>query len=234
MGKRILLLLLLVSSPAWALDSKEPLYMQVFLGELKLDDDSVNFTTDDTHLQGELDDIPYLGAAGQVILRDGLLGYGWEGGAFLSWINDDVDYAGYSSRDGTYIRVSIKNAFWSMETFMGLYADLRPIERLRLYLSGGPLILFASAAIDHDNEDEDGKVTVNGQNGSVIVIDTDSRDWDITTGWYARAGIELRLVENLWMGLNVRRMTAKVDLPDAIGTFDLEGELYLLSVTHRF
>lgn len=229
MRKLVLPLLLSATFPAFAAGVKEPMYMQVLLGQLQLDDSSVTITREDVDLAGELDDIPYLGAAAQVILNDDTVGYGWEGGGFISWINEDVNYAGYSGPQGSKIAISVDNAFWSFETFMGLYADLKPADRLRLYASAGPLALYARA--ETDRSDEQPVVT---PLGTAVVTNENNSDSDFTFGWYARAGIELRLSKNTWAGLNVRHMQAEVDLNDSLGEFNIDGNLYLLSVTNRY
>lgn len=219
-----------IALPAFAAGVKEPMYMQVLLGQLKLDDGTVNVTREDVELEGEMDDIPYLGAAAQVILKEGVVGYGWEGGGFVSWVNDDVSYYGYSGSQGTRVKISVDNAFWSFETFMGLYVDLKPTDRLRFYVSGGPLALYAHA--ETENSDEEPVVTP--QNGEVVVSNGDREDDAFTFGLYARAGVELRITEHTWAGLNVRYMQAEVDLSDSIGEFDIDGNVYLLSITNRY
>ena len=230
MRKIILPLLLSTTLPAFGAGVKEPMYMQVLLGQLELDDSSVTITREDVDLAGELDDIPYLGAAAQVILKEGIVGYGWEGGGFVSWINEDVNYAGYSGPEGTRVAIAVDNAFWSFETFMGLYVDLKPMDRLRLYVSGGPLALYARAETENSEEEP----VVTPHNGTVVVTNDDRSDNDFTFGLYARAGIELRLTEKTWAGFNVRHMQADVNLSDSIGEFAIDGNLYLFSVTNRY
>ncbi|HVL01976.1 MAG TPA: hypothetical protein VM553_19300 [Dongiaceae bacterium] len=223
--------LTLPALPAVA-EVKEPMYMQVLLGQLELDDNSVTATRDGTEYEGELDDIPYLGGVAQVVLKEGVVGYGWEGGGFVSWINDEVYYAARSGPEGTYVRVAIDNAFWSIETFMGLWAELRPIDRLRLYASAGPLIIFGRA--DTNGPDEDQQPTPTPQNGTVVVTDDENHDTDWSAGAYARVGLDIRITGQTWVGLNVRHMKTEMDLEEAIGRFDIDGNLYLLSITNRY
>ena len=124
---------------------KDPLYGQVFFGQLNLSDNTVEFETDDETVLGEIpDSIPYFGAAAQNAWHDGVFGYGWEGGGFFSWKNDSVYYHVSTGGEGTTVRVAVDNQYWSFETFFGLFAAFKPHERIRFYASGGPLFMFAS------------------------------------------------------------------------------------------
>lgn len=53
-------------------------------------------------------------------------------------------------------------------------------------------------------------------------------------GWYARAGLEFQLTPETWVGANVRHMSAQADLSESLGVFDMDGELYLLTITNRY
>src|SRR3990167_8656474 len=209
---------------------KEPMYMQVLLGELQLTDNSVSVTRDGTEYNGELDDIPYLGGVAQVILHEGMFGYGWEGGGFVSWINGDADYYDRSGTSGTLVPINVDNTFWSIETFMGLYVDFRPFDRLRLYASAGPLLIYGRAQEEGPDESDQPTPTP-----SAVVVTNDSHhDTDWSPGGYARVGLDIRLTENTWVGANVRHMKTDMDLEESIGHFDIDGNLYLLSITNRY
>lgn len=209
---------------------KQPLYGQVLFGSLKLDDNTVRFTANDEVFEGELpSSIPYLGAAAQVIIKDDFLGYGWEGGGFFSWKNDSVSYYGSSDSNGTSIRISVDNSFWSFETFFGLYASLKPIDRLRFYAGAGPLFLFATSKVDKVEEPP----VPTPYSGSSIVIDTNRYHSDFTVGAYARAGFDVYLQDNFWLGFSARHMWADLDFSKTIGTFDIDGDIYFLTLTKK-
>lgn len=228
---RCLTLLLLLPLYAHGAGGQAPLYGQVMFGSLKLNDNTVSIHTNDDVLEGDLpDSIPYLGAAAQVIWKDDVIGYGWEGGGFFSWQNDSVSYYASGGGDGGSVRISVDNDYWSFETFMGLYASLKPIDRLRFYVGAGPLFLFATAKVDNVAEQAPEPTSFEG---TTINIDADNYHSDFTVGAYARAGFEFQLLDNYWMGGSVRHMKADVNLSKSVGQFDIDGDIYFLTVTKR-
>jgi len=228
--KSLLLCLALIPSVALAAGVKEPIYGQVMFGSLKLNDNTVTFKSNDEVFEGELpDSLPYLGAAAQVIMKDDVFGYGWEGGGFFSWKNQNVAYYGSSGGGGTEIRIIVDNSFWSFETFFGLYGSFKPSDRLRFYVSAGPLFLFATTKVEEVEEPEVAPDTSN-----TIVIDVNSYHTDFTIGAYARAGFDIQLQKDIWLGASVRHMEASLDLNKSIGSFDIDGELYFLTLTQKY
>ena len=205
-----------------------PGYIQLLLGELKLNDETVSITRDDIDFEGAIDSLPYVGGAVQMPIKDDVIGYGWEGGGFISWENNKVDYYASSGSNGGTIGIRVDNAFWSFETFLGFYGSVKPLERLRFYASAGPLFMFAQA----ESDDIDEEVTVDGS--SVQVYQGSKTDSDFVLGWYSRIGADIRLNQQTWVGISVRHMDADVDLSKAAGQFDINGELYLLSITNRY
>lgn len=230
---RRLLFLFMLAVPACVLagPEEEPVYMQLLLGQLQLGDNRTANSGSSAAFDGRLGDVPYLGAVGQVVMHDDAMGYGWEGGVFFSWINDYASYYARSDGNGGTVSIRLDNAFWSLETFAGLYADYRPMSRLRFYVSGGPLLVYGVAETDQPANAQ--SLPASGA-GSVIVIDVSHSDTDLSAGWYVRSGLELRLTEDLWAGLNVRHLNAHLNLSDSIGTLDLDGNQYLFSLTQRF
>jgi len=223
-----LLLLLPFMSTVWAQGTTAGQYVQFLAGELHLGDGSASITHEDTGFEAEVSTLPYLGGAVQQPLRDRRFGYGWEAGAFLSWKNDQVSYYAKSGGNGTQVRVNVDNAFWAIETFMGGYLQLKAADRARLYVSGGPLVMFGYA----ESEDVDDEVTI--QSATVIIKDGDSSDYDLSLGWYGRAGAEIRVGKNTWIGASVRYMDVELDLSDSLGDFSIDGEMYLLTVSNRY
>ena len=220
-----------------AVEAREPLYAQVLIGDLHLHDNTVTLTRQGEDYDGKLERLPYVGAAAQVIWRDDWIGYGWEGGGFVSWINDQVDYYARSDSNGLLVKISVDNVFWSVDTFMGLYVSARPLPGLRLYLSGGPLAIYAVARTESPETDttttssSSTSAVTNG--GSTIIIDVSNKDTDFNIGAYARAGVELHLADNLWAGISARYMKTDLNLEDSLGRFAIDGTLIQFSLTHR-
>ncbi|MFW0776177.1 MAG: outer membrane beta-barrel protein [Rickettsiales bacterium] len=228
MRTTMLLVLLLFSFSIYAETEPFPGYVQILLGQLDLDEDNVTIDRGDLNLEGSVDSLPYVGGAVQMPWKDDFIGFGWEGGGFVSWENDDVSYYAYSGPNGGKARISIDNGFWSLETFIGAYASLKPIDRLRFYAGAGPLFMFARA----DSEDFDEDVEIDG---STETISGDGNsDSDFALGWYARVGADIRLGKHTWLGASVRQMQVDVDLSDALGEFDINGQVYQLTITQRY
>ena len=225
----LLTLLLFIPLSGFAVGVKEPMYGQVMFGSLKLNDNNVRFEANDEVFEGELpSSIPYLGAAAQVPWKDDVFGYGWEGGGFFSWFNRSTSYYASSGGGGTTIRINIDNSFWAIETFMGLYGSFKPSDSLRFYVGAGPLFLLATTKVDDVDEVETQPVATN-----TIVIDTNDYHSDFTIGGYARAGFEFELPNQYWVGASVRHMRADLNLNKSIGKFDIDGNVYYLTVTKK-
>ncbi len=220
----------LLSSIVTAQGIKAPKYTQLLAGQLQLSSDIVTLEYDNTHYLGELDTLPYFGGGAQIILQSGRFGYGWETGGFISWKNDNFAYSAQSGPGGATLTVDFDNEFWAFETFMGMYAEIKPLESIRLYLGAGPLILFGWADRDDRNEHPSTPETL----GSIIVIEGNNSDTDISAGYYVRFGTEMRVYKNFWAGLNVRYMDAELDLSQSLGHFKIDGSLFLLSISRQF
>ena len=235
----LLTLTFLSFSPiALAVEPGTPIYAQVLLGQLQLDDDSLTLTREGEQYDGKLDSLPYLGAAAQVVWRDDVIGYGWEGGGFVSWINDHVDYFALSDRNGLRVWIHADNVFWSVETFMGMFASLKPVPWLRFYMAGGPLAIYAVAKTE-DAQTETVPTTTAAvttprtTSGSTIVIDVTNKDTDFHIGGYARAGFDLQFSDTVWAGFSVRYMKTRLKLEDSLGRLNIDAPLYQFSLTQR-
>lgn len=201
-------------------------YIQLLVGELHLSEDNVVIDRGGRNLEGTIDSIPYLGGAVQMPEKNDLFGYGMEAGGFVSWQNDEVNYFASSGPDGGKLTVRIDNSFFLFETFLGAYGSFKPNERLRFYTGAGPLFVYARAESEDLSQRED-DIPVNP-------IETNNSDSDLGIGWYARAGFDLGVTKDTWLGLNVRHIKADLNLSKSVGKFDIDGEMYLFSVTHRY
>lgn len=223
-----------LSGSAHAAEVKEPLYGQVLLGQLNLDDNTVTIDLNEEVYEGDLpDSLPYLGVAAQVPWKDDVIGYGWEGGGFISWKNQNIAYSGTAGGGGAVINIQVDNNYWSFETFMGLYASFKPVNGFRLYAGAGPLFLMAVSKVDNVNPQPQPLTNTSG-GGSTIYINVDDYHSDFTLGAYARAGFDVHIHEQYWIGFSVRHMQAEIDLDKSIGTFDIDGDIYYFSMMMKY
>jgi len=218
----------LLSSSSWSAEPRLPGYIQLLVGQLKLSDNNVTMTRDGFDFEGSLDDIPYVGGAVQIPFNTGTYTYGWESGVFASWHNDNVNYFASSGPSGGIIGISVDNAYWSLETFLGLYGAVNAKDKVRLYVGAGPLFLFASA----ESDDSDHVVAL--VSSSIIIANVGSRDCDLSLGWSGRIGMAVRISEKSWIGFSARHMDTDVDLSSSLGHFDISGNVFLLSVTNHY
>ena len=203
-----------------------PGYIQLLVGELHLSEDNVVIDRGGRELEGAVDSIPYLGGAVQMPTKNDLFGYGMEAGGFVSWKNDEVSYFASSGPNGGNLKIRVDNSFFLFETFLGAYGSFKPTERLRFYTGAGPLFLYARAESEDLDQTED--------NIPVDSTERNNSDSDLGIGWYARAGFDLGVTNDTWIGLNVRHIEADLNLSKSVGKFDIDGEMYLFSVTHRY
>lgn len=224
--RRYLTLLLFVFSGL--AQAAQPLqgYIQLLVGELHLSEENIVIDRDGRELEGSIDSIPYLGGAVQMPTKNDVFGYGMEAGAFVSWRNEDLSYFASSGPDGGKLRVRVDNSFFLFETFLGAYGAFKPADRLRFYAGAGPLFVYARAESEDLDQTED-DIPVNP-------IEASNSDNDFGIGWYARVGFDLGVTKDTWIGLNARHIEADLNLSKSVGKFDIDGEMYLFSVTHRY
>lgn len=233
----LLLMMPLLARAERALD--KPIYTQFLAGNLHLLDQRVTLTREGEYYDGKLKRLPYIGGAAQMVWYDDKIEYGWEGGGFVSWINDRVDYYARSDSRGLLLKISVDNVFWSIETFMGLYLSVRPIQPMRLYLSGGPLAIYAVARKSDLSETRTAlnvaanSVSRNIDRGSSLVIDLTNKDTDLNFGTYMRTGIEVSLSDHIWAGVSLRYMKTNLNLADSLGQFSVDGNLIQFSLTQQ-
>lgn len=222
-----MLLLASVITPYAQAEGTPDGFIQMLAGQLYLDESNVTLTRESIDYQGNFDRLPYLGGAVQMPIRRGLINFGWEGGGLVSWKNKDVSYLAQSGPSGGSLRIRFDNVYRALDLFLGLYTSLDPAEVFRLYMGAGPLLCWARAETQV-LEDE------TNLNDSPPAIPETQYDSDLDLGWYARLGFEFRISRDTWIGANVRHQSAEVDLSKSLGTLDLGGELYLLSITQRY
>jgi hypothetical protein len=206
----------------------EPYYhVQTLIGRLVLDDSLVTRDADETY-EGEWGEkIPYIGAAAQVPIKDGMFGFGWEGGGFVSWQSDVVDYFVKSGSDGTVAAFSLDTSYFAIETFLGGYLSVQPTPFFRAYVSAGPMLTLGFLNTVDPEEQPSPSAR------SVVVIDFSDTDVNLTPGAYGRAGVEIQLAQNTWIGVSGRYMKTELDFGDSIGEVSLDGTSWFISLGAR-
>ncbi|MCZ6657283.1 MAG: hypothetical protein O7C67_08305 [Gammaproteobacteria bacterium] len=191
-------------------------YAQVWLGTTDADGAwSVNDPGTNSEVPGDYSSLPLGGGASQRLWgKRGQLGF--EGGALVSWKNDDVEFAGSNGM----LAVSIDTELFMMDVFMGGVVGVRLTRWLRLYVAAGPSIAWGYLPSEDNDEDEvNGGPIVTGP-GSVVIIDLDSSESDVSFALYGRVGIDIELDSGFTFGVSARYAEHEFD-------FDQRGDLKL-------
>ncbi len=205
-------------------------YFQVGVSALDLDDPSIDVSAGDEKLAGEFPDkLYYLGGAAQTPWKDGIVGYGWEGGGYTNWIVDDVSVFVRSS-GGTTARVSFDSTYFGMETFLGLYGSLQPATWLRLYAGAGPSVMIGYLDIGEDENSDSSNPEVTPQ---VAVVNVSGGHFAYGAGYYGRVGLEVFFTPKLSMGVGARYEDSRLNAGNDLGSIDLEGTMLMLSIGGR-
>jgi hypothetical protein len=205
-------------------------YFQVGISALEIDDPAIEVSAEGEELEGEFPDkFYYLGGAAQTPWSDGIVGWGWEGGGYANWIVDDVSVFVLSS-GGTTARISFDSTYFGMETFLGLYGSLQPAPWLRLYAGAGPSLMIGYLEIGDEEDSDSSDPEVASQ---VVVIDLNEGNFAYGGGYYGRVGVEVFFNPELSMGIGARYQDSQLNAGDSIGTVDLEGTMFMVSIGGR-
>lgn len=190
-------------------------YAQVWLGTTDADGAwSVTDPATNSEIRGDYSSLPLGGGAGQRLWGKRAQ-IGFEGGALVSWKNDDVEFAGSNGM----LAVSINTELFMMDVFMGGVVGVRPTRWLRLYAAAGPSIAWGYLPSEDDDDVVNGGPIVIGS-GSVVVIDLGSSESDVSFALYGRVGIEIELDSGFTFGVSARYAEHEFD-------FDHRGDLQL-------
>ena len=189
-------------------------YVQVWLGTTDADGAwSVNDPDTNSEIRGDYSSLPLGGGASQRLWgARGQLGF--EGGALVSWKNDEVEFAGSNGM----LAVRINTELLMMDVFMGGVVGVRPTRWLRLYAAAGPSIAWGYLPSEDDDVVNGGPIVIGA--GSVVVIDLGSSESDISFALYGRVGIEVELDSGFTFGVGARYAEHEFD-------FDHRGDLQL-------
>jgi len=112
--------------------------------------------------------------------------------------------------------IAVEVDMFLIEVYGGPFVNLFLDEDSRVYVGAGPLMQWADFTQESDTPGIDDSGTGFG------------------TGLYARTGIEFRLSEDSMIGFGCRWADSSVDLDGGLGTLDLDGFQFALTVTQGF
>ncbi|CAH0991291.1 hypothetical protein SIN8267_01393 [Sinobacterium norvegicum] len=204
-------------------------YGFIQLGQLQLNDSETTVFDGSQSYSGELDDLPFINAGVQKILGGETFRYGYEGGALVSWQNDDISYAAKSDSSGGTLKIKVNNELFMFGTFLGVLGDIKLSEYARIHVSTGPMLAVASVA---QEQQEDPENLPESQNGTII-IDGSKREFGFGYGWYAGAGIAVLPVKNTEIGLAVRQQALRFSFSDDIYHDNYDGTIISLSIGYK-
>jgi opacity protein-like surface antigen len=179
----------------------------------------MNLEEDDTDVQDDTYELPFIGVAVQKPFNKKRLVYGLESGALLSFDNETRHINASGGSSGGSATVVIDNEMFLLDYFLGGYLSIEIARRLRLYAGAGPLIVYGSREIKPENEDD---VTIQPVTESGIGF-----------GAYARAGLELKIVDYFMIGAGLRTMTSGLEFEDEVGKNKIEGTQYYISISFK-
>jgi len=214
-------LLFAYSSPCHAEDYASD--VQAIIGATIWDDDDLTFQTSSTeepsaNAELDLSTMPTLGAAWWGTFRGERVQTGLEAGFLVSWMSDKSRVSGGGT--GSAI-LQVETSLVLLDFFTGLHIESQLSPRTRLYAAAGPLLMFGWAT---DEQDEYDGVLGRRRN-------TEETENDVGFGLYGRAGVEISLDKDDWIGLGVRALDSELDFSDTIGKVELNGVQISLTYT---
>ncbi len=150
--------------------------------------------------------LPAVGFAAQVPVRTGRLELGWEVGFLFGW-----EFESRNVSDATGVAKVDDELLWG-DLFTGAFAAWH-LGRARLYVSGGPQLSLAYFERSGDR-------------------DLDARGHGF--GGYVRTGVDLRLSDEIWMGVAVRGVTSDLDYDQDAPDVDLDALQGFITMTVHF
>ena len=219
----ILISVLITGNGASAQDDLNRIYVQGLMGTMRLHEGDFTFENDSGSneplvFEGESADIPYLGFSMQQVLGGNRLTYGVEGGFLASWKTEKWQVA---VSDGTaYVR--IYNSMFLGDLFFGGYTSMNVGERIRLYLGGGPLLIYGQRKIDPEERDIP-------DDSDIIYETTYESEWNV--GVYARTGVDVIVSDKFIFGLSARGIKTNLDFDNHGRHTKVEGVQFLFTLS---
>ena len=223
---------------AWAEENQgtvglqsEPALIQVFLGVLKLDDDTGEWEEiSDSNVDVDFSSLPSGGIEAEFPFYQGFVHWGLNPGGSIAWKSDDTNFSGrVDGETGGTVRVDIDNSLFIGELHLGGYVRGRLTDRITTYAAAGPMVIYGYHEVEDESlEDADGTVVEDG----VDLSETDSSD--INLGFYGRAGVDFEIRDKQHLGFGIRYMSAELDFNKTVGELDVEGPQYVFTYSARF
>jgi opacity protein-like surface antigen len=210
---------------------EEPALIQVFLGVLKLDDETGEWDEiSDDNVDVDFSSLPSGGIEAEYPFYRGFVHWGLNPGGSIAWKSDDTSFSGRVGGDtGGTLRVDIDNSLFLAELHLGGYVRGRLSERITTYAAAGPMVVYGYHEVEDESlEDVDGSPV----EGDVELSETDSSD--INLGFYGRAGVDFEIRDNQHLGFGVRYLSSELDFNKTVGKLDVEGPQYVLTYSARF
>jgi opacity protein-like surface antigen len=202
--------------------------VQVFLGVLEPDDQTGEWDeVSDDGVDVDFSSLPIGGIEAEYLFGRGWVHWGLNPGGSIAWKNDDTNFAGsLTNENGGTLLVELDNSLLLTELHLGAYVRGRMNERITAYGAAGPMLLYGTHDIENENVQGTSEST---QGDSVDISQSDSSDTNI--GYYARAGIDFQIDDMQHLGLGIRYLGAELDFDQTVGTLDIKGAQYVLTLT---
>ena len=160
----------------------------------------------------EASQLPLLGGGGLWKLGGESVDFGIEG---MFSFSGRVNAAAFAAGGGGAV-IAVEVDMFLVEVYGGPFVNLFLDEDSRVYVGAGPLMQWADFTQESDAAGIDDSGTGFG------------------TGLYARTGIEFRLGADTMIGFGCRWSDSSVDLDADLGTLDLDGFQFVLTVSQGF
>jgi opacity protein-like surface antigen len=159
--------------------------------------------------EGDLDQLPLIGGGAQWKLGGKRFDIGFEG--LIS--SSGAANAAAVAVGGGSAAIAVDVDLMIFELYGGPFASVFLGEKLRAYVSGGPMMQWAN--YDQDSADS--------------LFDDDGSGFG--TGWYVRTGLEFALASHTLIGFGVRWSESSVDLGGSLDDLEIEGLQGLFTVS---
>lgn len=207
---------------ASAQDDLHRIYVQGLMGTMRLYEGDYTFegepgSDESVVFEGDSVDIPYLGFSMQQVLGGDRIKYGVEGGFLASWKTEKWQVA--VSNSTAYVH--IKNSMFLGDLFFGGYTSMNIGKRIRLYLGGGPLLIYGQRKIDPEEDNPD--------TSDIIYESTYDSEWDV--GVYARTGVDFIVSDKFIFGLSARGIKTNLEFDNQGKDTKVEGVQFLFTLS---